>query len=51
VLVIVGVIGFFFVRGSSSGPTIGDKNTLPPQMKAAYGVGGGKPPTQQAPNH
>jgi hypothetical protein len=46
-VVVVGVVGAFFLKGAGgSGPAIGDKNTLPPQMKAAYAKTDGKPPTQ-----
>jgi hypothetical protein len=45
-VVVVGLVGVFFLKGGGGGgPTIGDKNTLPPQMKEAYGIS--KPPQPQ----
>lgn len=43
-VLVVGIVGAVFIKGAGGGPAIGDKNTLPPQMKEAYGMSGGKSP-------
>ncbi|MBX3111464.1 MAG: hypothetical protein KF857_05580 [Fimbriimonadaceae bacterium] len=49
-VIIVGVLAAMLVKGGGGETTIGDKNTLPPQLKAAYGVSDGKSPTSQSQN-
>ncbi len=48
-VLVAGIVVALFMKGPMSGPTIGDKSTLPPQMKEAYGISGGKSPSEQPP--